>query len=89
MHELELLQQKLDQLLKRFASALADKERLEKTIAQQLLTIEQQQERIDNQEEELRARGVADSAYTDRDREKLKKHLDKVIQAIEKNIELL
>jgi cysteine sulfinate desulfinase/cysteine desulfurase-like protein len=90
MKELELLQQKLEQLLKRYAALQANVSRLEKTNARQAVVIEEQQTKIETLQKELQLKSVALSAtYTGSDKDQLKQHLDKVIIEIEKNLELL
>lgn len=91
MKELELLQQKLEQLLKHYAALQADKERMGKTIDKQAAIIHGQREKLESLETELKLKSVALSAGgTDNDqKENLKKHLDDVIREIERNIEML
>jgi len=91
MQELEFLQQKLSQLLKRFTALQADNERLGKTVKQQEQIIASQTEKISTLEQELQSKSVIDSAAgTDEvQKQKLKKHLDNVIKEIEKNLEML
>lgn len=92
MKELELLQQKLEQLIKRFSALQAEKEKWEQAGMRQAEIITALQTRIDTLESELQLKSVALSAsgkHTESDKEQLKQHLDKVIREIEKNIELL
>lgn len=92
MKELELLQQKLEQLMKHFSASQAEKERLEKANVRQAAIIAGQEEKIAALETELQLKSVALSAggiHTEAEKQKLKVHLDKVIRTIEKNIELL
>jgi hypothetical protein len=90
MKELELLQQKLEQLLKRYAALQANASRLEKMNSRQAAVIEEQQTKIETLQKELQLNSVALSAtYTGSDKDQLKQHLDKVIIEIEKNLELL
>jgi phage host-nuclease inhibitor protein Gam len=90
MKELELLQQKLEQLLKRYAALQANASRLEKINSRQAAVIEEQQTKIETLQKELQLNSVALSAtYTGSDKDQLKQHLDKVIIEIEKNLELL
>lgn len=91
MQELELLQQKLEQLLKRFVALQADQARLQQTVSRQTEIITDQKERILQLEKEIQLKSIVISASgTDgQEKEKLKKHLDNVIREIEKNIEML
>lgn len=90
MKELELLQQKLEQLLKQYAAVQANASRLEKINSRQTAVIEEQQTKIETLQKELQLKSVVLSAtYTGSDKEQLKQHLDQVITEIEKNLELL
>lgn len=92
MKELELLQQRLEQLMKHFAAAQAEKERLEKNNLRQAALISEQEKTITKLETALQLKSVAIStagAHTEEEKQQLKAHLDKVIRVIEKNIELL
>ena len=90
MKELELLQQKLEQLLKQYAAVQANASRLEKINSRQTAVIEEQQTKIETLQKELQLKSVVLSAtYTGSDKEQLKQHLDQVINEIEKNLELL
>lgn len=91
MKELELLQQKLDQLIKRLAALQGEKDRLEQTCDRHAATISEQQEKIGALENALRLKSVAlsASAAPTGDKDQLKAHLNRVIREIEKNIEQL
>lgn len=92
MKELELLQQKLEQLIKRFTALQAEKERLEQAGQKQAGIISELQAKIAALESELQLKSVALSAsgsHSEEEKQKLKIHLDRVIREIEKNIELL
>jgi len=92
MKELELLQQKLELLLKRYAAVLGEKERLEELCNRHTGTISDQQNKIAALETELQLKAVALSTtgtHAGEDKQKLKTHLERVIREIEKNIELL
>ncbi|MFA6056961.1 MAG: hypothetical protein WC756_02090 [Taibaiella sp.] len=90
MKELELLQQKLEQLLKQYAAVQANASRLEKINSRQAAVIEEQQTKMETLQKELQLKSVVLSAtYTGSDKEQLKQHLDQVITEIEKNLELL
>lgn len=91
MQELELLQQKLEHLLKRFVALQAEQTRLQQTVSKQTEIIADQKERIVQLEKEIQLKSVVISASGSdgQEKEKLKKHLDKVIREIEKNIEML
>jgi hypothetical protein len=90
MKELELLQQKLEHLLKNHAALQLTLTRLETANAKQAATIEEQQGKIESLQKQLQLKSVAISAtYSASEKEQLKQHLDQVISEIEKNIELL
>lgn len=90
MKELELLQQKLDHLLKSYTALQLTTARLEAANAKQAATIEEQQGKIESLQKELQLKSVAISAtYSASEKEQLKQHLDQVIAEIEKNLELL
>ena len=92
MKELELLQQKLEQLIKRFTALQAEKERLEQVGRKQDGIITELRTKIAVLESELQLKSVAFSAtgtHSEEEKQKLKIHLDHVIKEIEKNIELL
>lgn len=91
MKELELLQEKLQQLLKHHNAVQSDLDRLKKINEKQAALIEQQKTEIEKAQQELTLKSVAFSAGSsmEGDKEKLKQHLDLVIREIEKNIESL
>lgn len=92
MKELELLQQKLEQLIKRFAALQAEKEKLELAGQRQAGIITELKARITTLESDLQLKSVAISAsghYSEEEKQELKMHLDRVIREIEKNLELL
>lgn len=91
MQELELLQQKLDALIRRFAALQAENERLEKNKQQLSGIITDQQQKLEQLETLLRSRSVALGA-ADMDgeqKEQLRRHLEQLISEIDKNIEML
>ncbi|WP_118972767.1 hypothetical protein [Taibaiella koreensis] len=92
MKELESLQQKLEQLLKRHTALAGEKDRLEQLCDRHAGTISEQQDKITALETELRLKSVALSTagtHAYKDKQQLKSHLERVIREIEKNIELL
>lgn len=90
MKELELLQDKLQQLLKHHNAVQSDLDRLKKINEKQTALIEQQKAELDQVRQELTLKAVALSASGfDGNKEDLKQHLDLVIREIEKNIESL
>lgn len=91
MQELELLQQKLDALIKRFAALQAENERLEKNKQQLSGVIAEQQDKLTAMETALKSRSVALSAseMTEEQKVHFKQHLEQLISEIDKNIEML
>jgi hypothetical protein len=90
MKELELLQEKLQLLIKQYAALKTDTERLKKANAKQAAIIAEQQNTIENVQKELQRKAVVLSATdTEAEKENLKQHLDQVIRELEKNIESL
>lgn len=91
MQELEFLQQKVNNLLKRFTALQTENERLVKTVGQLEQKSANQSAEILALEQELQLKSVIESAsgMDVKEKEKLKKHLDNVIKEIEKNLEML
>lgn len=90
MKELELLQDKLRLFVKHYNELNAEYSRLQKQHDKQTALIETQKSDLAQLQEQLKNRSVANSVeVSGSDTELLKKQLDKVIQAIEKNIESL
>ena len=91
MQELELLQQKLDALIRRFAALQAENERLEKNKQQLSGIITDQQQKLEQLETLLRSQSVAIGAaeMNGEQKEQLRRHLEQLISEIDKNIEML
>lgn len=91
MQELELLQQKLDALIRRFSALQAENERLEKSRQQLSGVITGQQQKLEQLETLLRSQSVALGAadMTGAQKEQLRQHLEQLIGEIDKNIEML
>jgi chromosome segregation ATPase len=91
MKELELLQQKVEQLIKQYTALKAEHERLNKKFEKQSTMLFQREEELKNTQEELKWQSVTQAAtsLTSEAKEKLKLHLEQIISEIEKNIEML
>jgi hypothetical protein len=90
MKELELLQERLQQLIKQHAALKADADRLKKANDKQAAIIADQQNTIEEVQRELQRKAVILSASdAEAEKENLKQHLDRVIRELEKNIESL
>ena len=90
MKELELLQEKLQLLIKQYTALKTDTERLKKANDKRAAIIAEQQTTIENAQKELQRKAVILSASDSQtEKENLKQHLDQVIRELEKNIESL
>lgn len=91
MQELEILQQKLDALVRRFAALQAENERLAKSKERLSVVIADQQEKLTALEAALKSRAVAlgASEMPEAQKEQLKQNLEQLISEIDRNIEML
>jgi hypothetical protein len=91
MQELNLLQKKLNGLIKAYSALQAEGEQLRKINEKQRKEIEKQEKAIRNLEEQLQwsATGKAINMLDDEKKEFLKQQLDKALLELEKNIALL
>ena len=86
MQELELLQQKLKQLLDLYSASKAENEVLRRKLSQQESNLKQQQALINTHEQALKLKSVADAAKQSASHEQLSQHIDAVIKLIDQNI---
>ncbi len=86
MQELEILQQKLHQLIKSYLALAAERNTLQQKLHRQEQTLKQQAEQISQLEQRLQLKSVADAAAGTPDQAALKEHLDAVIKLIDQNI---
>lgn len=84
MQELQLLNDKLDALLKKYAALQAENERLKETIAQQLSSIESLNSNLAVLEKSVMAATISSSAANDKEKEAMRKQMDNVILEIDK-----
>jgi uncharacterized coiled-coil protein SlyX len=84
MQELQLLNDKLDMLLKKYAAAQTENKRLKETVAEQTRTIEELNSKLSDLEQNLTAVQVSRSAVTGEEKNKMKLQLDNVIGEIDK-----
>lgn len=84
MRELELLNNKLDLLLKRYTALLAENKALKGTIAKQQRSIETLNAKLETVEQGMMAAQVGNSATNPEEKEILRKQLDMVIGQIDK-----
>ncbi|WP_276134383.1 hypothetical protein [Polluticoccus soli] len=84
MQELQLLNDKLDALLKKYAALQAENERLRETIAQQISSIESLNSNLSVLEQSVMAATISSSTANDKEKEAMRKQLDNVILEIDK-----
>jgi hypothetical protein len=91
MQEIELLQQKLNQLIKQYIALQADHRSLSKQLTQQQGQLQEQAQQIALLEQKLKFTSVVQSAgvVAEEQKEQLKTQLCHLIQEIDRNIELL
>lgn len=91
MKELEILESRIERLIKASTGWIAEKKRLEKLLSDQEHTIRSLTARLEAVNQETASRSVAQtvSNMPDMDKSDLKAYLDQVIQSIENNIQLL
>lgn len=88
IQELQLLNKKLDLLLKKYAALQTENAKLQQTIEDQKATIAQRNTRIEELEQILVAAQTAKS-LTAEDKEVMRKQLDSVIGEIDKILKTL
>ena len=84
MQELQLLNDKLDTLLKKYASLQAENKRLRETVAEQTASIQGLNIKLSDLEQEIVAVQIGKAVMTDEEREQMKNHLGSVIGEIDK-----
>ena len=84
MQELQLLNDKLDTLLKKYASLQAENKRLRETVAEQTASIQGLNIKLSDLEQEIVAVQIGKGVMTDEEREQMKNHLGSVIGEIDK-----
>ncbi|MBA3829150.1 MAG: hypothetical protein H0X33_09460 [Taibaiella sp.] len=90
MQALYLLSEKLDVLLKKYASLQAENTRLKATVSKQISSIEALNAKLAALEEQTGAAAIAQGIATDdHDKENMRKQLDTVISDIDKILNTL
>ncbi len=89
MQELTLLNDKLDALLRKYASLKSENQRLQETVAQQVEEMGKLREKIAGMEENVLASQISNTAISDSDKDVMKKQLDTVIGEIDKILSTL
>jgi predicted RNase H-like nuclease (RuvC/YqgF family) len=84
MQELELLSNKLDTLLKKYAALQAENKGLNETVNAQQKSIEQLNSKLAAMEERVAVAHIGKATGDDTEREALRKQLDGVIGEIDK-----
>jgi cell shape-determining protein MreC len=84
MQELELLNDKLDILLKKYTALQAENNRLKETVGQQLKSIETLNANLASLEESMTANRIGDNLGDDNEKNAMRKQLDNVIGEIDK-----
>lgn len=84
MQELQLLNDKLEVLLKKYAALQAENLRLKEQVGQQLQSIETLNTKLATLEESMAARHIGNTAADDKEKEAVRKQLDNVISEIDK-----
>lgn len=86
MQELEVLRQKLNQLIKAYSTLRSEKEALVQKRKRLENELQQHKEMVTALELELQLKSVAGAATGTDEKEALKQHLDAVIKLIDQNI---
>jgi uncharacterized coiled-coil protein SlyX len=84
MQELQLLSDKLDQLIRKYEAVQAENTSLKQTVSNQLKTIETLNGKLANLEDSLQAVQLGKTLSTDKDKESVRKQLDGIIGEIDK-----
>lgn len=84
MQELQLLKDKLDVLLKKYAAIEAENIRLKTTVAEQSKSIESLNHKLSTLEEDITAQQIGRSLLDGDEKEKMRKQIDQVIGEIDK-----
>lgn len=84
MHEIQVLNDRLDVLIKRYQSVAQENRELRDTVSRQLAAIQQLNAKLASLEEELLTVQLGKVMLQDTDKTAMKKQLDGVIAAIDK-----
>lgn len=84
MQELNLLHNKIEALLKKYADVKAENARLKEAVTDQVKQIEALNNKLGTLEENMMAASIGTSMLNDKDREVVRKQLDNVIGEIDK-----
>ena len=89
MLELQILNDKLDLLLKKYAALQAENKRLQQTISQQLKSIDALNKQLAGLEENIAVVHTGNAVLTAQDKTGMRKQLDTVIGEIDKILNTL
>jgi hypothetical protein len=84
MQELEILNGKIDKLLKKHADVKSDNERLKEMVSEQAKQIESLATQLAQHEQQVMAAGINSSVQDDKERDAMRKQLDTVLADIDK-----
>lgn len=84
MQELDLLNDKLELLLKKYTALQAENKKLQQTIVHQRQSIEELNGKIGNLEEELLTSKTSSAIHDDKDKKVVKKQIDTLIGDIDR-----
>jgi uncharacterized coiled-coil DUF342 family protein len=89
MQELQLLNDKLDMLLRKYAALQAENNQLKETVGTQLRSIETLNTKLASLEENMVATGIDKTLASSDDKTAMRKQLDNVIGEIDKILNTL
>lgn len=89
MQELQLLNDKLDMLLRKYAALQAENRQLKDTVGAQLRSIEELNTKLTTLEESMVATGIDKTLENDADKTAMRRQLDNVIGEIDKILNTL
>lgn len=89
MQELQLLNEKLDLLLKKYTALQAENKRLKETVSQQLRSIETLNNKLSSLEDNIHTTQIGKALISTDEKAVVKKQIDNVISEIDKILHTL
>lgn len=89
MQELQLLNEKLDLLLKKYTALQAENKRLKETVSQQLRSIETLNNKLSSLEDNMQTTQIGKALISSDEKAVVKKQIDNVISEIDKILHTL
>jgi predicted RNase H-like nuclease (RuvC/YqgF family) len=89
MQELQLLNEKLDLLLKKYTALQAENKRLKDTVSQQLKSIEMLNGKLSSLEDNMQATQIGKAVINTDEKAGVRKQIDNVISEIDKILNTL